>query len=107
MLVPLSGTLPGWPAAPAPNLLWTLMLILGFPLGIGLIVTFLGKGHQLVQSARDNGLGSDRRSVESGHPQRPALERSGTDATQQRTGAGATRRDVLETGHPESSRQDL
>lgn len=74
MLVPLEGTLPGWPPAPAPNMLWMFMLAIGIPVGIGLVVTFLCFGTELVKSARDNGLGSDDRAVESGQDDRRALE---------------------------------
>lgn len=76
-LLPLEGTLPGWPEAPQPSFLPTVFLALGIPLIIGLIITFLVKGRELGQTAMENG-------VAVGLPvsnQRPALEASDPEAS--------------------------
>lgn len=52
MLVPLQGTLPGWPVAEPPSALEALGLLIGLPLGILLVIGLLGKAGQLIRAGR-------------------------------------------------------
>lgn len=79
MLVPLQGTLPGWPLAPEPSVLQVLGLLVGVPAIVFVIVAVIGKGKEFVRAARGEGdeaideplwLGSapaDRSAITSGH----------------------------------------
>ncbi len=55
-LLPLEGTMPGWPEAPETSIAPTLFLVFGIPLIIGLIITFLCKGRELRQRSVENGV---------------------------------------------------
>lgn len=52
MLVPLEGTLPGWPAAEQPSPLEMLGLLIGVPGLIFVVITILGKANQLIRAGR-------------------------------------------------------
>lgn len=55
-LLPLEGTMPGWPEAPETNIASTLFIIFAIPLIIGLIVALLCKGQELRQRSMENGV---------------------------------------------------
>lgn len=52
MLVPLQGTLPGWPAAPEPTAVQVLGLLIGVPAVIFIIISLIGKGPELIRAGR-------------------------------------------------------
>jgi len=52
MLVPLQGTLPGWPVAPHPTALEVLGLLFGVPLIVIIIISLIGKGPELIRAGR-------------------------------------------------------
>jgi hypothetical protein len=52
MLVPLQGTLPGWPDAPDPAPLHVLGLLIGVPAAIFVIISLIGKGRELIRAGR-------------------------------------------------------
>jgi hypothetical protein len=52
MLVPLQGTLPGWPDAPDPAPLHILGLLIGVPAAIFVIISLIGKGPELIRAGR-------------------------------------------------------
>lgn len=58
MLVPLQGTLPGWPAAPHPTALQVLGLLFGIPLIIIIIISLIGKGPELIRAGRGEDHGA-------------------------------------------------
>ena len=58
MLVPLQGTLPGWPTAPHPTALQELGLLFGVPLIIIIIISLIGKGPELVRAGRGEDHGA-------------------------------------------------
>jgi hypothetical protein len=52
MLVPLQGTLPGWPQANEPTALEVLGLLIGLPAVAFIIIAILGKSPDLVRAGR-------------------------------------------------------
>jgi hypothetical protein len=52
MLVPLEGTLPGWPVANEPSALEVLGLLIGIPGLVFVLIAVLGKGSQLIRAGR-------------------------------------------------------
>lgn len=52
MLVPLQGTLPGWPVAEEPTRLQELGLLIGVPALISVIIAVLAKSKQLIRAAQ-------------------------------------------------------
>lgn len=52
MLVPLTGTLPGWPAAEMPTVAQSLLVIVGIPVLVGLVITVLVFAGQLARRGR-------------------------------------------------------
>lgn len=52
MLVPLQGTLPGWPTTPQPSAMHLLGLLIGIPLVIFLILSLITKGPDLIRAGR-------------------------------------------------------
>jgi hypothetical protein len=52
MLVPLQGTLPGWPTAATPTAIQVLGLLIGVPGLIVLIISLIGKGPELIRAGR-------------------------------------------------------
>lgn len=52
MLVPLQGTLPGWPTAPQPTAVQVLGLLFGIPLIVIIIISLIGKGPELIRAGR-------------------------------------------------------
>jgi hypothetical protein len=55
MVVPLQGTLPGWPAAPDPAPLHVLGLLIGVPAAIFIIFSLIAKGPELIRAGRGQG----------------------------------------------------
>ena len=72
LLIPLQGTLPGWPAAPQPSLASVLLLALGVPLAIGIVVSVLGKGQQMVQASHQQRSGGTPIAAGSSRAELPA-----------------------------------
>jgi hypothetical protein len=58
MLVPLQGTLPGWPDAQEPTGLEVLGLLIGLPALVFVIVAVLAKGRELIRAGRGEPIGS-------------------------------------------------
>lgn len=52
MLVPLQGTLPGWPVATEPTAMQVLGLLVGVPAVIFVIITLLVKSKSLISAGR-------------------------------------------------------
>lgn len=52
MLVPLQGTLPGWPTVPQPTVLEVLGLLFGIPLIIIIVISLLAHGPDLIRAGR-------------------------------------------------------
>jgi hypothetical protein len=52
MLVPLQGTLPGWPVAEQPSALQVLGLLVGLPALVFVIIAILGKSKGLIRAGR-------------------------------------------------------
>lgn len=52
ILTPLTGTLPGWPAAPQPSLVTFLGLIVAIPVGISLLVFLLTMAKSLARAGK-------------------------------------------------------
>lgn len=52
MLVPLSGTFPGWPTAEAPSVVQALLVIVGIPVAIGVVITLLVWARKLARRGR-------------------------------------------------------
>lgn len=52
MLVPLSGTYPGWPTAEAPSVVQALLVIVAIPVAIGVVITLLVWAGNLARRGR-------------------------------------------------------
>lgn len=52
MLVPLEGTLPGWPDAPEPTAMQVLGLLVGIPAVVFVIIALIGKSRSLISAGR-------------------------------------------------------
>lgn len=52
MLVPLQGTLPGWPTAAPPSAVQVLGLLFGVPLIVIIVISLIGKGPELIRAGR-------------------------------------------------------
>lgn len=52
MLVPLSGTFPGWPAAETPSVTQTLLVVIGIPVLVAALIAVLVFARQLARQGR-------------------------------------------------------
>ncbi|GAB3913866.1 hypothetical protein GCM10011575_19130 [Microlunatus endophyticus] len=52
MLVPLQGTLPGWPTVAQPSAVQVLGLLFGVPLIVIIVISLIGKGPELIRAGR-------------------------------------------------------
>lgn len=59
MLVPLQGTLPGWPTVQTPSAVQVLGLLIGVPAVIFIIISLIAKSKELIRAGR----GEDRPAV--------------------------------------------